>query len=219
MELSDNNILFVINSNIRFSIVAGAKAKHSLMQTDIYDFKVIVGGGGEERDEDDLWYTTYDSCDYTTFNYVIENPDKFSDYTHIFYMHDTCWVGKEFKNKFIELTPKSQVRGYLLTHYPSMNIGLYSIQYLLDNAYRVKESKNTDNSPESINKWKQWGATHEDYLNAKEGFYCQPNDEQITFDSPYNTPTTRRIRYFPALDFYKSQSNYEGVKDQMNIEL
>jgi hypothetical protein len=219
LELGDNNILFVINSNIKFLDVPARKAVESLNGVNIYDLKVIVGGANKEEDDKDIYYTTYDSCDYTTFNYIVDNPDKFSNYTHIFYMHDTSWVGSEFKNNFVELTPKSQVNGYLLTHYPSMNIGLYNIEYLLYNAHRVKESKNTDNSPESINKWKQWGAQHEDYLNAKNGFYCQPTDEVITFDNPYGTQTPRRTRYFPALDFYKSQSNYEGVKEQMNVEI
>jgi hypothetical protein len=218
LELGDNNILFVINSNIKFFDVAAQKAIKSLHSVGINELKVIVGGVNKEDDED-VYYTTYDSCDYTTFNYIIENPDRFSDYTHIFYMHDTSWVGLEFKDKFVELTPKSQVNGYLLTHYPSMNIGLYSIQYLIDNADRVKQSKNTDNSSESINTWKQWGAKNEDYLNAKNGFYCQPGDEVITFDNPYGTQTPRRTRYFPALDFHKSQSNYQGVKEQMNVEL
>jgi hypothetical protein len=219
LKLGDNNILFVINSNIRFHNAAGAKAIHSLNKAGIYDIKVIIGGAGKEEDDGHMHYTTYDSCDYTTFNYILDYPDKFKDYTHIFYMHDTCWVGKDFKKLFEELTPKSQVKGYLLTEYPSMNIGLYKIQDLVDSPDRVRRSLNTDNSPEGINKAKQWGAENEDYLNAKNGIYCPISTQQITYDTPYNTTKTRRIRYFPTLDFYKAQSNYDGVKDQMNVEL
>jgi hypothetical protein len=217
--LGDNIILFVINSNIRFHSAAGAKAIHSLNKAGIYDIKVIIGGADREEDDEHMHYTTYDSCDYTTFNYIVDYPDKFKDYTHIFYMHDTCWVGKDFKKLFEELTPKSQVKGYLLTEHPSMNIGLYKVQDLVDSPDRVRRSLNTDNSPEGINKAKQWGAVNEDYLNAKNGIYCPINTQQITYDTPYNTTKTRRIRYFPTLDFYKAQSNYEGVKDQMNVEL
>lgn len=219
MELGDNNILFVINSNIKFCDIAAPKAVKSLNDVGIYDLKVIIGGANKEEDVGDKYYTTYDSCDYTTFNYIVDYPDKFKDYTHIFYMHDTSWVGPRFKELFEELTPKSQVKGYLLTHYPSMNIGLYKVQDLVDSADRVRRSLNTDNSPEGINKAKQWGAQHEDYLNAKNGYYCQPNTDQITFSNTYDTTTTRRIRYFPGLDFYKAQSNYSGVQEQMNVEL
>ncbi len=219
LKLGDNNILFVINSNIRFHNAAGAKAIYSLNKAGIYDIKVIIGGAGKEEDDGHMHYTTYDSCDYTTFNYIVDYPDKFKDYTHIFYMHDTCWVGKDFKKLFEELTPKSQVKGYLLTQYPSMNIGLYKVQDLVDSPDRVRRSLNTDNSPEGINKAKQWGAVNEDYLNAKNGIYCPIDTQQITYDTPYNTTKTRRIRYFPTLDFYKAQSNYDGVRDQMNVEL
>lgn len=219
MELGENKIVFIVNSNVKFFDIAAHKTIQSLHNAGIEDIKVIIGHASKNYDEGNLHYTTEDSCDFTTFNYIVDYPEKFSNYTHFFYMHDTCWVGTEFKNKFVELTPKSQVNGYLLTHYPSMNIGLYSIKHLLENEDRVRTTRNLDISPEGINKHKQHTATIEDCLNAKNGFYSQPGDEVITFENPYGTQTLRRVRYFPALDLYKSQSNWEGVKEQMNVEL
>ena len=219
MELGDNNILFTINSNIKFCDITVPKAVKSLNDVGIYDLKVIIGGANREQDDGDRYYTTYDSCDYTTFNYIVDYPDKFKDYTHIFYMHDTCWVGPRFRELFEELTPKSQVKGYLLTHYPSMNIGLYKVQDLVDSKDRVRRSLNTDNSQEGINKAKQWGASNEDYLNAKNGFYCPIDNQEITMENVYRTDTPRRTRYFPCLDFYKSQSNWEGVKEEMSVRV
>jgi hypothetical protein len=219
MILGDNNILFVINSNIKFCDITTPKAIKSLNDVGIYDLKVIIGGAGKEEDDGHMHYTTYDSCDYTTFNYIVDYPDKFKDYTHIFYMHDTCWVGKDFKKLFEELTPKSQVKGYLLTQYPSMNIGLYKVQDLVDSPDRVRRSLNTDNSPEGINKAKQWGAVNEDYLNAKNGFYCQIGSDEVILENVYGTSTLRRTRYFPCLDFYKSQSNWQGVQDKMSTSV
>ena len=224
MDIKDKKVLFTINSNKKFYDQTTLKTLDSLYENKISDDIFVIIGGWESEFEYDFnrfkfYGTTYDSCDYTTFNYVVDNPNKFKDYTHIFYMHDTCWVGPKFLENLTNLTPEGPVSGYSLLPQMSMNIGLYEIQHLVDNPDGVKQSKNTDNSVESINKWKQWGAQHEDYLNTRQGHYCDPSHEEITTGNVYETTTPRRTRYFSDLDFYKSQSNWQGVLDKMNVDL
>lgn len=216
MDIGNKKVLFTINSNKNYYQITTPKAIYSLHKAGIYDLVVIIGGWGSETDFGNFYATTYDSCDYTTFNYIVDYPDKFKDYTHIFYMHDTSWVGPRFKEYLIEHTPDNLVT-HMLCGTMSMNIGMYEIQHLLDNKDKVCLSKNSDNSLESINKWKQWGADNEDYLSARSKAYDSP--EEITIENPYGADTLRRTRYFSKLDFYKSQSNWEGVKKQMSIGL
>lgn len=222
MELKNKNILFVINSNKKFYNTTVPKTLESLNKNNIKDICVIVGGWESEFEfqyQCQFYGTTYDSCDYTTFNYIVDNPDKFKHYTHIFYMHDTCWVGENFLSKLIELTPDTPTLGYSLLPIMSMNIGLYDINYLINTTDNVRRSKNTDNSLESLNKWKQWGAQHEDYIIRREGHYCNPANEETKPENVYGTITPRRTRYFSDLDFYKSQSNWQGILEKMNTDL
>lgn len=221
MKIKDKNIAFVVNSNLKFYHITIPKVIKSLKDCNVTDIKVIAGGWEKEFEADcqdfTLYATTYDSCDYTTFNYIVDNPDKFKDFDYIFYMHDTCWVGPNFLLNLTNLMPEEHPSSTMLLNGMSMNIGLYNIQHLINNTDRVRQSKNTDNSLKSLNEWKQWGARWEDYLFGDRGFFCKTENMQLT--NAYNTDTLRRTRYFEDLDFYKSQSNWQGVKEQMNISI
>ena len=106
---------------------------------------------------------------------------------------------------------------YGLTGSWSMNIGLYRIEYLITKKEEILKSRNTVNTPESLNTWKQWGALTEDYLMNKShgNYFSHDPNESITFENPYGGTAERRTRYFSCLDLYKSQSNFNGVQAEM----
>ena len=102
-----------------------------------------------------------------------------------------------------------------------MNIGLYNINFLLNKSEEIKKAYNNVNTDEAVNYWKKWGAETEDYLmNSDCGNYSEMNKlETIIMENPYGKTTVRRTRYFDCLDFYKSQSNWNGIQDTMNYKV
>jgi hypothetical protein len=236
MLINNKKIVFAINSNRNFYLLSLPKALRSLLDAGVDEdsIMVIVGGFDDEfegkamaEELKDYWKinkihtTKQNSCDYTTFNFLADYPDKFSQFDYLFYMHDTSWVGNDFLNRLKEHTPHEQVDSYGLTGSWSMNIGLYNIDYLLSKEEEIRKALNTDNSPDVINIWKQWGATTEDYLmNKADGCYTNANAlESLKLENPYGSDIKRRTRYFHCLDFYKSQSNWNGVQPEMNKSL
>jgi hypothetical protein len=236
MLIKNKKIAFTINSNKNFCQKTLPKAIRSLLDCGIdKDSIIVIVGGYEDSFEGssmtaelkDYWdihriYTTkQNSCDHTTFNFLVDYPELFSHFDYIFYIHDTSWMGSDFLERLENLTPEHDVDSFGLTGSWSMNIGLYNIQFLLSKKEEIRKALNTDNSPDAINTWKQWGAVTEDYLmNKSDGNYSQSNHlESVTMENPYGTEVKRRTRYFHCLDFYKSQSNWDGVQAQMNKAL
>ena len=236
MQIKNKNIAFVVNSNKNFYKTTLQKCLNSLFNSGIkrHSILVIVGGFNDSveaslmeckyRDIYDIpriYATKSNSCDYTGFNYLIQKPESFDGFNYLFYMHDTSWVGKDFLEKLIQLTPEDLIDSYTLTNSWSMNIGLYNINYLLSKKRDIERSFNINNSAQSVNEWKKWGAIHEDYLaNKQNGSYANHNpSETIKMENPYSQKTARRTRHFECLDFYKSQSNWQGVQAEMNKDL
>ena len=85
----------------------------------------------------------------------------------------------------------------------------------------IRKAHNLINTSEEVNRWKQWGAKTEDYLmNKAHGHYTQfDKTESVAIENPYGKSARRRTRYFQCLDLYKSQSNWNGVKHQMGVNL
>lgn len=236
MLIKNKKIAFTINSNRNFYLRSLPKVLRSLLDSGIPEESIIVIiGGFDDASEGftaaaelkDYWnikkiYTTkQNSCDHTTFNFLADYPMMFSEFDYLFYMHDTCWTGKDFLNRLELHTPEHDVDSFGLTGSWSMNIGLYKISYLLSKKDEIRKALNTDNSSDVVNVWKQWGALTEDYLmNKADGNYAAANSlESITMENPYGADVKRRTRYFHCLDFYKSQSNWNGVQPQMNQSL
>lgn len=236
MFINNKNIVFGINSTANFFHLSLPKILKSLIdgKIDRKDILVVIGGfdNAEEASNVEsrlrkLWripriYTTkQNSCDHTLFNFLIQRPETFADFDYLFYLHDTCWIGSDFLNRFKNLTPNEEIDSYQLTESWSMNIGLYNIKKLLNRKEDIRKAYNEVNTFEAVNYWKQWGAQTEDYLmNLKSGYYAETNKKElIVMENPYGMETARRTRYFECLDFYKSQSNWDGIQNKMNVKL
>lgn len=236
MQIKNKNIIFAINTNRNFYQVSLQKCLPSLIDAGVnrLSIAVIIGGFNDPNEASEveckyrriwdiprIYAVKQNSCDHTTFNYLIQRPESFAGFDYMFYTHDTSWVGKNFLNKLEQYTPEQEIDSYGLTGSWSMNIGLYNIDYLLYKKDEIYKALNKDNSPDAVNAWKQWGALTEDYLMNKEhgNYSSHEPSESKKIENPYGFDTVRRTRYFHCLDFYKSQSNWNGVQPQMNRSL
>jgi hypothetical protein len=236
MNINNKKVVFGINSTANFFHLSLPKVLKSLIDVGINreDILIVVGGFDNPNEASNvevklrnLWQipkiyaTKQNSCDHTLFNFLVQRPETFENFDYLFYLHDTCWVGPKFIEKLQHLTPKDNLNSYQLTESWSMNIGLYNIKQLLNRKPDIQKAYNEINTFEAVNYWKQWGAQTEDYLmDTKNGYYAQTNkEESIVLENPYGANTVRRTRHFHCLDLYKSQSNWNGVQNEMNVNL
>jgi predicted MPP superfamily phosphohydrolase len=236
MQINNKNIVFAINSTANFFHLSLQKILKSLIDAGVHknDILIVIGGFDDPNEASsvevklrNLWQipkiyaTKQNSCDHTLFNFLIQRPETFANFDYLFYLHDTCWVGPSFVDRLKQLTPEEHLTSFQLIESWSMNIGLYNIKQLLDRKEDIKKAFNEVNTFEAVNYWKQWGAETEDYLmQPNNGYYAETNKkESVVLENPYGMETARRTRYFDCLDLYKSQSNWNGVQNQMNVKL
>jgi hypothetical protein len=99
---------------------------------------------------------TYHNLDHNSFEYspLIEICEKELVSEYWFLIHDTCKVGEKFKELLYNIPEEKPVKMALKIR-PSMSIGLYSYNYLLENKHKLLHIKNSDYSDESMSKWKK----------------------------------------------------------------
>ena len=190
---------------------------------------LIVEGGFDERTVDIVDGMTHiktnqNSIEYTCLIEIVEHQIE-SDYW--FMMHDTCRVGSKFKELMYNI-PINADKVALKT-WPSMTIGAYKYEYLLNHKKRLMDIKNTDYSREKLQYWKQWGIHNEDYMLWRENQtpchvynpHLEHKDKFVVCDEPQwykDSKTIRRVEYYPQLDLYKNKANWEP-KPWMEIDV
>ena len=169
---------------------------------------------------------TYHNLDHNSFEYspLIEICEKELVSEYWFLIHDTCKVGKDFKELLYNIPEDKPVK-MALKIIPSMSMGLYSYNYLLENKQKLFDIKNSDYSNESMSKWKRWGVPNEDYIMWK----TEPKPKLFNEDKPkwsvvdnynwYDTETIRRTEYYPSLDLYKNKSNWGQTGPNMVLNI
>jgi hypothetical protein len=218
-----------VNSTKSFSEKTIPVIVKSLIDAEIDPKNIFVIEGGydrrvmEERETHTHIFTNHNSLEYTGMIDIVEY-EMVSDYW--FNTHDTCKVGKNFKNLLYNI-PEDLPNKLALRSHPSMSIGSYKYDYLLKHKQRLLDIKNTDYSRESLQDWKQKGIWMEDYMLYKLTDSPTVRYNQHISDAGWNiiqgedwyqTNIVRRIEYHPTLDLYKSKSNWE-VKSWMEIDL
>ena len=143
-------------------------------------------------------------------------------------LHDTCIAGVAFKQLAYE-PPVDAPEKVAMKYTPSMSIGLYRHDYLMQHRDRLMAIKNMDSSPEALQQWKQWGVPNEDYMLWKlQDAHCHvyhldshgPDEWNCQGHAdPYGTGSQRRIEYFPQLDLSKAKSNWQGVQPHLCIDI
>lgn len=178
------------------------------------NIKVFIGGYRKNRkkiiDEIEYYYLDNNTFDATSFVGIIEFS-LYSDYW--FLLHDTCKVGKKFKEMVENPLGGDNVIKISLRTYPSMSIGLYSGEYILSKKDKILSIKNSDYSEEGLLKCKKWHVENEDFLLWGEppipSVYPNYNGYEISYpDNWYDSDTDRRTEYYPHIDLYKNKSNW-----------
>jgi hypothetical protein len=166
------------------------------------------------------YYLNHNSYEYSPLIEIVEK-ELVSEYW--FLIHDTCKVGKSFKELLYNI-PESKPEKLALKTKPAMSIGSYKYDYLLLNKEKILSIKNKDYSRESLMHWKLWGVPNEDYIlwmvAPNPTIYNGRDDWQIIgYENWYNSNTVRRTEYYPSLDLYKNKSNWGQTGNNMVINI
>ena len=179
---------------------------------------VLVVDGGYTHDRSlklegiDTLEVSHNSFDFTALIAVTEKRIE-SDFWLL--LHDTCRVGPKFCS--LLHAADFSYKKIALKPFPSMSIGLYSFDYLLQHTERIIREKNTDYSEEGLIKAKHTAIGHEDLLLWKTNdlpcgtFNKVGERDRITqsVDSGWYTTATDRIQeYYPQLDLFKLKGNW-----------
>lgn len=217
------NNLLQLKSNIKIGIASHKYYKsktipillQSLIECGINqsDITIFISGYNSfnQYTENEINYRelNFNSFELSPMIDIVENK-LIAEYW--FLLHDTCKVGKEFKNKLYNI-PKSKPEKIALKRFPSMNIGLYSYDYLLTYAEKILKMKNIDYSYSSIQSCKTWHINNEDYLLWRNGgeplIYHNGGPNIVGIENWYGADTTRIIEYYSGLDLYKNKANWQ----------
>ena len=184
----------------------------SLIENNISRSDIVIFIGGYDKcyqkivDDVEYRYLDYNSFDLTSAIDIVENS-LISDYW--FLLHDTCKVGPRFKDSIYNF-PNCKFEKIALKQKPSMNIGLYSYEYLMSMKDKIIPLKNKDYSEDGIDKCKTWHVNNEDYLlwlNGNVPLVYGNENPVMTIENInwYNTNTARITEYYKSIDLYKSK--------------
>jgi hypothetical protein len=231
MNLADGSVKFCISTCRLFFEHSLPVILSSLHHAGVKPSEIVVINGGWEASLEDefngsrMVLTRQNSIDLTALIEVVEREIN-SEYW--FLLHDTCIAGPSFKELVYDVPANCPQKVALRSH-PSMNIGLYKMEYLMTNQAHLLQAKNLDHSPAAIQYWKRWAVINEDHmlwnvpatpthvyhqhLHPPDGYILHP-DEDV-----YGTGKIRRMEYFPQLDLLKAKSNWQGLTERMVVDI
>lgn len=204
-------IKFCISSNINFSnktfpIIVNSLLEANIQASDIYFF---IGGMKTYEKLDSIvnaYYCDNNSFDLTSLIAILDLGLK-SDYW--FLLHDTCYVGKSFKDNIMRYTYNTDT--LRLYSGASMNIGAYSQSYLDKEKDLILSYKNQDYSFESLQRLKSRLVTEEDFLFKKS--ICKVYTDRVISEGPidfYSNGVGRIIEHYNDVDLHKLKANWFG---------
>ena len=218
-------LTYVVNSNFRFFEKSTSKLFESLDKTGYnwHDKFVVIVGESPFEDVKIIngvkhCFVQYGGIDFTAAIYISENQTEFKD--HVFYMHDTVYVGPDFFNLVNkDLTDVLYKRIRLRW---GMNMGVFKTMLFKRYSIILKSLKFNDLSKETRLYYKALGAKYEDiicnlvdYDPDYSEIFCRDNIYQYNYDETYHQVNVdfygegvpRNIVYIPEIDFYKVKAN------------
>jgi len=135
-------------------------------------------------------------------------------------LHDTIELDKSFWKRYYSILAK-KYDCMPLRDFPSMNIGVYSLNYLFQNKSYILSLKNTDYSFEALQLAKAKGVIDEDYLFKKTINKININNylrnlEQVSTVEYFGKK--RNKEFYPQLGIFKYKANF-GQTQLYEIEL
>lgn len=197
----------------------------SLIECGIEPQNIYLFIGGHESystisNEDGITvcHVPHNSFEFTALISIVElweeNHEIFPADTNWFLLHDTCKAGSQFKSKLEERfqtlplseTPLKAVKMY---YRYSMNIGMYSLSYLLEKKDELFSFKGREGDVDQLLSLKKKTVDDEDIL--LKGFPVLNTSKYIEFPPIdfYESTTPRKVEYYPDVDLYKIKSNWE----------
>jgi hypothetical protein len=154
------------------------------------------------------YLTNHNSFDLTSLISILE-LNLYSE--HWLLLHDTIEIDKSFKIKFFTINP-NRYDCMPLTNFPSMNIGIYSNEFLLKNKDFILKQKNEDYSCEKIQETKKNAIEMEDYLfqNSNNIKLINYHVRHLSNSKIVNYKNSNRLReYYSQLGLIKYKANFE----------
>ena len=119
--------------------------------------------------EDTSYQETHDDTEFRFLNHNSFENSAFIDIAEsnlsspfLFFIHDTCKVGPDFKN--LMLNVPEYVEKVALRSWQSMSIGLYSNQYITRHKDKLISVKNKNYEKNNLIERKLWGIPNEDLI-------------------------------------------------------
>lgn len=231
MILPEGSIRFCISTCKKFAPHTIPVIIPSLLAAGLKPEEILIVNGGQtvraftSYKGVPMLLTQQNSFEYTPLIEIVEHS---MESPYWFLLHDTCIAGPTFRQLAYE-PPVDAPEKVAMKHTPSMSIGLYRHDYLMAHKERLMAIKNTDSSPEALQRWKQWGVPNEDYMLWKlQDVPCHiyhpdkhgPDEWNYQGHAdPYGTGMQRRIEYFPQLELAKAKSNWQGVQPHLCIDI
>lgn len=222
--LLEDQVKIAIGSNKAYSDKTLPVCLPSLIGAGIKRSNIVVFlAGYKERKtyiKNEIQYIELDhnSLENSAFIDIAENELK-SDYW--FFMHDTCKVGKKFKNLMLNIPKKSTK--VALRPWPSMSIGIYSYDYIKKYKDKLLKIKNKNYDYDVLMQEKLWGIPNEDYilwLEEPENTLIYRNFHMSVIDNEnwFGGDALRITEYHKSIDLYKNKSNWEKYRGK-NLSL
>jgi hypothetical protein len=213
------NFRFVVNSTVRFYRKTVPPCVESLRAAGIDDILVIVGGSTPKHIIEtgvEYIFVPYDNFDLTSFNYIAEQETI----SNVFYIHDTCKAGPNFKKRLAALNIDEKMCAKLVCDGLSMNMGYYPFGLIKAREKELVEVKNFDFTEEGIVKAKLVALRFEDFILKHHRTRALATEARVT--STNSTPYEGSVRlqeYYPSLDFYKYKANYNLAIHPLRVDL
>jgi len=189
---------------------------------------IIISGGGEDEK---VYYINnikivevkYRCFEFTSFIYAVENN---LDCDYIFMSHDNVIFKKNFYSKMYKKCLECKKNNFetmkLKSYSLSMNIGLYSYDYLIKNKKTIIKLKKYNNNYDELLKIKHELCALEDIFfkksnNVKFGLINNPENEKI--DTLIQNDKSIRELTYSTIDYIKYQQNYNNGNSDMIISL
>jgi hypothetical protein len=159
----------------------------------------------------------YRCFEFTPHIYIVNNPDKYN-FDYAFFTHDTVKFGKNFYNIILNDISYLKTTNFhtmkIENSAPSMNIGIYSKNIILENKNTLLDlSINTNNKDELMNlkhklvRWEDFILNKNNYNNGD----TSTNTRQ-QFIGVNGCVANGLLRYFNRIDFIKYQSNADRIQ-------
>jgi len=211
----------LINSNINYFENAGKKCLYSIKENfpefPVENIHIFSSGGEIEKGyvHENFEGSPYTVCPYNSFEYtcLIALLELNLEYQYVFLMHDTTFVGPNFKNTIgtfdrnLHCTP--------VCNFPSMNMGMYSLKHIKENTDYVMKLKNVNYSENDIKLFKAMAIYHEDRLMHQKPITKTYDSHAVLHPTKteyysylLNPEKPRKVEYFPNLDLVKVKANF-----------